>query len=182
MAIQILRNCKSSAKLRVGIYDTSAIACECLLSILEYCSDVVTVTKNARPYFYITDRALDELGATAVVTKNVNDLENCDFVIAPSEIIEPISLKHNAVMLTVTQPKARALGRVYYKYSLKMPNGFQSIKPDDLSVEYFCSALYTLGSQYQLGSIVPLSCGNNLESQTVSSICSLLDEIYDEKK
>ncbi len=176
MAINILDECKSSYKLRVGIYDTSAVACECLLSVLGYCSDVVAVTKNSKPYFYITDRALDELGATAIVTKNVSELETCDLVIAPTVVNEPIALRDNAIMLTVAKPTAQVSGRVYYKYNFRIPNGFADMKPSDLSEEYFCSALYTLGSQYQLGSLAPLTCSNETDSQTVGSICAMLND------
>ena len=56
-----------------------------------------------------------------------------------------------------------------------MPNGFDALKPDELSEEYFCSALYTLGAQYELGSIVPLNCCGKYGSQTVNSLSELLD-------
>jgi hypothetical protein len=55
-----------------------------------------------------------------------------------------------------------------------MPNGFAKIKPSELDEEYFCSALYVLEKQHQLGTIIPISCSNSSSSQTVKSICDYL--------
>ena len=55
-----------------------------------------------------------------------------------------------------------------------LPGGGARGRPEGLSEEYFCSALYTLGSQYELGSIVPDLCRNDTEAQTVKSLCSYL--------
>ena len=80
-----------------------------------------------------------------------------------------------ALVLTTGCPKVPSGGLVYYKYHLRMPNGFDLLKPKDFDEEYFCSALYTLASQYELGSIVPLLCRNYSSSQTVKSLCAYLN-------
>jgi hypothetical protein len=58
-----------------------------------------------------------------------------------------------------------------------MPNKFDSIKPKELSEEYFAGALYTKARQYELGSIVPTSCRNYSSTQTTMSICKYLSKI-----
>lgn len=176
MALSVLQECKCAASLRVGIYDLRATACDFLINVLEYCSDVVAVTQNERPYFYVADRALDEIGATALITKNITELSECDLIIAPSVIDVSLPLKENAIVLTTKHPKCKTEGNVYYKYNFSMPNGFAGIKPKELDEEYFCSALYTLSAQYELGSIVPLSCRNENMSQTVKSLCATIEE------
>lgn len=148
---------------------------EFLLTVLEYSSDVAVVTQNCEPYYCVVSRAMDELGASAVVTKNISELADCTFIIAPDVIEENLPFRSDAVVLTVDCPKVPASGLVYYKYHFRMPNGFDEIKPDDLDEEYFCSALYTLGSQYELGSIVPMVCRNFSSSQTVKSLCAYVN-------
>lgn len=172
MALELLKTCKCSATLKVGIYDKSAVACDCLLGVLEYCSNAVVVTKNSKPYHFTAQRALDELGASALITKSVSELSGCDLIIAPCVIDEALPLSVKAVVLTLSRPKIKTGAAEYYRYHFRMPNGFDLIKPDELDEEYFCSALYTLGSQYELGSIVPLTCRNENASQTIKSLCA----------
>ena len=116
----------------------------------------------------------EETGACAVVTHHREQLSNCDLVIAPFEIEENLPVRNDAVILTNGRPKENIKGFVYFRYCFKMPNGFALLRPEGLSEEYFCSALYTLGSQYELGSIVPDLCRNDTEAQTVKSLCSYL--------
>ena len=175
MALETLRNCQHSTELRLGIYDPTAIAADFLLHALEFCVNPVIITKNHTPYRLARERALNELGAAVSLTTRIEDLAQCDFVIAPSRIHEPLPLRSTAIVLTSGEPKPSVDGEIYYSYSFRMPNGFASLKPAELSEEYFCSALYTLGEQYALGSIVPLTCNGKTGAQTVKSLSNLLD-------
>lgn len=175
MALETLRNCQHSTELRLGIYDPTAIAADFLLHALEFCVNPVIITKNHTPYRLARERALNELGAAVSLTTRIEDLAQCDFVIAPSRIHEPLPLRSTAIVLTSGEPKPSVDGEIYYSYSFRMPNGFASLKPAELSEEYFCSALYTLGKQYALGSIVPLTCNGKTGAQTVKSLSNLLD-------
>lgn len=172
MALCVLMECELPEKLKIGIYDISGKNAGFLFNVLEYCSDVSVVTKNSEEYQTVLNRALDELGASAVVTENISEFENCNFVIAPQIIEEELPFKEDTLVLTAGCPKVHNEGMLYYKYHFRMPNGFDLIKPEALDEEYFCSALYTLASQYELGSIVPLVCCNYSSSQTVKSLCA----------
>lgn len=172
MALCTLMECEFPERLKVGIYDTSGKNAGFLFNVLEYCSDVSVVTQNTEVYQAVLNRALDELGASAIITENVSELENCNFVVAPQTIEEKLPIKEDTLVLTVDCPKVQNEGMIYYKYHFRMPNGFDTIKPDSFDEEYFCSALYTLASQYELGSIVPLVCRNYASSQTVKSLCA----------
>lgn len=175
MALSAVKGCLRPESLKVGIYDPDADSHDFLIHILKHCSDVTVVTDDAQTYQYELEKAMDELGATAVITKNRSDLADCCFVIAPCTIEENLPLRQEVLVLTAGCPTVASSGLVYYKYHLRMPNGFDLIKPKGLDEEYFCSALYTLASQYELGSIVPTLCRNYSSSQTVKSLCAYLN-------
>ena len=181
MALSVLSSCRCADRIRLGIYDINAEAGDFLYHALEYCSNVTVFTKNAVLYKCVADRALDELGAASVITSNPGELNDCDLVIAAQPIEHELSLRAGAVVLTIAQPRVKVGGRVYYRYHFRTPNGFDSIKPAELDEEYFCSALYTLCGQYQLGSIVPLVCRGFQSSQTVKSLCETLSPVLDNR-
>lgn len=173
-ALGVLKSVKNAADLRVAIYDPAAYCADFLLSVLEYCADVTVVTSCFEPYLCVLDRALCELGATAMVTKNRAELERSDLVIAPQPISEEIKLKNSAVLLAVSPPPKDIKCKAFYKYHFKMPNTFAKLKPFDLSEEYFCSALYTIGGQHQFGSILPLSAEGSCGVRSISEFTQLL--------
>lgn len=175
MALSVIKECGNSENLKVGIYDLDGDSHDILYHILSLCSDVIVLSDNETAYRYELDRVMNDLGASAIVTKNVNDFVDCNLIIAPSPIEESLPIKNDAVVLTVERPKVQLNGFVYYKYRFKMPNGFDLLKPIECDEEYFCSALYTIASQYELGSIVPTLCGNESSEQTVKSLCAELN-------
>lgn len=174
-ALGVLRGCRRAAELSAAIYDPEAYCADLLPAVLEYCSDVTVVTSCFEPYFYMADRALEEMGAAVMVTKNRAELLNRDLVIAPSPVAERLEISPNTVVLTAGSYPAETKGEVYNRYRFKMPNGFSDIKPAELSEEYFCSALYTLGSQHELGSIVPLSAYGKAREATLGGMIKRLD-------
>lgn len=175
MAYQILKMSKDS-DIKLGIYDPQALICDFMLNALEYCKNVTVVTDESRMYYAQLNRALDELGATAVITANTDELGNCNLIVAPRTINTVLSLKSSAIVLTTQKPTQLTNGFVYYDYHFKMPSSFEQIKPDMLSDEYFCSALYTLENQYELGAITPNLCSNGINSQTIKSVLKFLSE------
>ena len=175
MALAVLKNCKYPDKLNVGIFDESGESADILFHVLNICNNVRVVTQNEESYYFELDRALNELGATAMVTKNADDLSDCDFVIICGNIERQLPLRQDALVLASACPKQKQNGILYYKYYPKVPNVFESVKPKGLDGEYFCSALYTLEHQYQLGSIVPLLCSGNSSAQTPKSLGEYLN-------
>ena len=116
----------------------------------------------------------EELGAAAVITRRREELSACGLVIAPRPVREPLPLREKAVVLTAGKPLVPLNGTVLWRYHFKMPDGFADIKPEELSEEYFCSALYTLGSQFELGSIVPLSAQGERGSCDAKALAAIL--------
>lgn len=177
MALSALRNCKQSENLCVGIYDPDANSTDIVSDVLKHCVDVRIITDNSELYRPELEIAMDELGATAILTENRCELDKCNFIIAPIQICEALPIKIDSVVLTTGCPKEKVTGLVYHKYYLKMPNGFDLIKPEELDDEYFCSALYSLAAQYELGSVVPTLCSSYSTSQTLKSLCAYLDNL-----
>ena len=175
-ALSVLSDCRCAADLRIAVYDPAAYSAGLLIPLLERCSDVTVVTDCAQPYFCAADRALNELGAGAMITRRREELASKDLIIAPKTISETLNLDSDAVVLTVKPPVKPISGAVFYNYHFKMPNGFADIKPEELSEEYFCSALYTLGAQFALGSIVPLTAACGSARKTAAEVGNLLAE------
>lgn len=182
MAYEVIKRLDNAKQLKIGIYDPNATSSDFLIYVLSFCSDVKVVTNEAETYATQLSIALDELGASAVVTSKVDELADRDFIIAPDLIVKKLPVKESAVLLTVAKPRVEQSGFVYYKYHIKMPNGFANIKPDEFDEVYFCSALYTLENQYELGSIVPVLCCNNSCSQTTSSLTAYLARNFTAKR
>ena len=174
-ALSVLNNCKNAAGLRVAIYDPAAYCADFLLSVLARCSDVSVVTSCFEPYLCVAERALSETGAAAMVTKNRGELKSRDLIIAPQPIAEELDISADSLLLTVGRSPKNTVCRAYHGYRFKMPNGFGALKPAELSEEYFCSALYTIGSQYALGSVVPQSAYGSAGENTAKSLANLLD-------
>ena len=182
MALGALRLAKNAAGLRLGIYDPEAVAPDFLLEALRLCRSPVAVTYDALPYEEIKRRALDELGASAIITRSSGELKNCDLIVAPTKIGAYLPVKSSAVVLTAGEPYIRLPGRIYYKYSLNLPPELERLIPPELDAEYFCSALYSLRSFYNLGSAVPASCRGKNACLTPAALSGLIDSLSEQPR
>ena len=172
LALKALSKKEGPQDVRLGIYDPEGAASDFVLAALRYCREPVVVSDNTLAYSIAANRALEELGASVRVERDPGALSECGLIIAPVRLTKPLRAFENAVVLCVGAPDIS--GNIYGKYSFRTPNGFDKLKPRELSEEYFCSALYSLASQHELGSIVPLSVSNSRGSQTASSIAELI--------
>lgn len=177
LAICLLSMCDFSEKIKVGIYDPDGKDSDFLQYAMQYSSDVTVVTDCPDIYYDENEQIMENLGACSVVTKRSEELERCQLIIAPRTIEKTFSSNENTLILTNGRPKAEVLGEVYYKYYFKMPNGFDRIKPQEIETEYFCSALYSIGRQYSLGSIVPTMCSNFSTTQTTKSLYAMFEKL-----
>ena len=132
-----------------------------LLEALKLCRSPSAVTYDPLPYDRIRRTALAELGASAVITRNSNELSKCDFIVAPTRISAYIPVKKDAVVLTAGEPYIKLSGKIYHQYSINLPEKLEKLRPPELSAEYFGSALYSLCKIHQLGGMTPVcACGN----------------------
>lgn len=181
IAVSVLEFLEDNSDVKVGIYDPDGDSHDVLLSTLRYCSSVTVVTDYPDSFYCELNRALDEMGASAVITKNRLDLADVDLVIAPCIIDERLPVRSNSLVLTAGLPTAPQNGLIYYKYSVRIPNGFNEIRPKYFDEVYFCSALYTLAGQYELGSMVPTACRSYSSSQTVASLAAYIKSMTAQK-
>lgn len=172
-AISILRNLENSRNIKLGIVDARGGCQDFFLSVLKYCADVKTFCVNPEVYREALDSALCEMGAAAVVTREMSDMYDRDFIIIPEKPPAPLKLSTNALVLGTCRDSAAA-PNYFFSYKIKVPNGFDEIKPPELDGEYFCSALYTLGSQYELGSIVPVLIEGEGKTRTIETLRAYL--------
>jgi hypothetical protein len=168
---------KTADKLKTGFYDPRGECADVLAGLLKYSSNVVVVSDNLTSFNLEIRRIYEETGATVQLSSNRVQLMDCDLVIAPMQIKELLPLSGNSIVISGSAPTVCVAGLVYYDYYFRMPNKFDSIKPKELSEEYFAGALYTKARQYELGSIVPTSCRNYSSTQTTMSICKYLSKI-----
>ena len=92
------------ADVKTALYDPDAVCADLLPHLLAYCGDVTAVTDCFEPYLCAADRALEELGAAAVITRRREELSACGLVIAPRPVREPLPLREKAVVLTAGKP------------------------------------------------------------------------------
>ena len=159
--------------IRLGIADFDGRYTELTLSALRLCNNVTVITNRGDIYRETNEQALDELGASAYITSNAEDMSESDLIIIPEPSYAPLGISPDAVVLAV-EPPPNQNNNWFYRYKIKIPNGFDAIKPEDLDGAYFCSALYTLGSQYELGSIVPVRVEADGRTCTVETLCELI--------
>lgn len=170
MMLDILMKSKDCGRISVGLYDLTGVHANVLRKLLKYTSNVKVVTNAVDQYMYVSELIMEEQGASVFVSQDEKSLADCTVVISPDKIFRFIPAAQNCIVLTSVKPAVCLSGLVYYKYSFEMPKVFEEVKPQELSDDYFCNALYTLEQQYDLGTIVPKGCYNESSSQTTASI------------
>lgn len=178
MLLHVLSKADADVReLSIGLYDLKGEHTDILKSLLKYSSNVKVVTNEAKRYADVAEVIMEEQGASVMISKNEKYLSKCFLVIAPDKILNSIPVAQNAILFTCEKPAVCLNGLVYYRYFFKMPNKFGEIKPKELSYEYFASALYTKGRQYELGSIIPTMCYNESSSQTIYSLVAYINNM-----
>ena len=168
---------------KVGFYDPKGENTDALPHLIKYTGDLIVVTDDMTAFDYEVRNVYEETGAVVRLTDNRDYLRDCHLIIAPTKIDSVLPLAGDAIVLSGKAPSVCLPGNVYYNDNLRMPNSFDEIKPEELSEEYFCGALYTKAHQYELGSIVPGSCSNSNSTQTCASIGDYLKKtsVHEEK-
>lgn len=165
---------KAGEDVSVGFYDRDGLYSEHIRRLSRFNNNLTAVTDNLELYDEISDKIMNDSGAVISVTDNRLRLTDCRLVIAPEGVSEPLMTLGNTVVLSAKKPEVSLSGVCYYDYSLRVPDSFAELKPPRFSAEYFSGALYSLGRQYELGSVVPVSCSNSVFSQTPASLVKYL--------
>ncbi len=179
MALSVLSLMKEVPKaLRIGLYDPEGEFYDLPEHLLKFTDNLVVVTENYEVYRQQAQRLLDETGAVLCVSPHTALLSTCGFIVSPSLLKKSFTPKAQAVLLTCHKPLVSLACRVYYMYSFRLSSEFESLKPEGLSAEIFAGALYSLCSEYTLGSLIPLVCTGENDTQTALSLRRYLAESF----
>ena len=171
MGLACLESMKTVPKnFRVGFYDPLGEETDAAERILEYTDNFVAVTKNTPIYETLSEKLMWEKGVSLRLSRRVASLSSCHLIIAPAKLRDKFSSRTQAVILTCDTPSFPLLGRVYCKYELKLPAEIKKLCPEGFDEELLLSGLYSLSSQYSLGSLVPLIARNAGDTQTYISL------------
>lgn len=174
LALCIIKSLSKQGEVSVGLYDDQAIHTQLCEYILKYTDSLVIKTQALDVYSQTARSVLGDTGAVLRFSKGDTSLSTSSLVIAPDPIQKPICVSENAVVLTTSKPLINQAGRVIYGYNIKLPDRYKKAMPECLDETYFASALYAVGHEYNLGSLVPWLCYDDTGAHTVNSLCKML--------
>lgn len=158
MAIEALSRCKGSAEsIRVAVYDPDAVVADGVGAMLKYTDSLTVVTRMTGIYRAEAERIMDESGAVLNVSKSIRSLSTAQLVVAPLKLSTVLPLDKTSVVLTCEEPACAQRCIVLSSYYFQLDNELALLLPKGFESEYFASALYTLCSRFELGSLVPLA-------------------------
>lgn len=179
MALAVLDVMKEVPKnLRIGLYDPQGESADLPEHLLKYTDNLIVVTKNYSVYREQAERLLMETGAVLCVSPHPSLLSTCGFIISPSPIDMAFTPLTSAVVLTSRKPSVSVPCMVYYKYSFHLEKNLEELKPQGLDAETFAGGLYSLCGLYTLGSLIPLVCSSDSDTQTTLSLRRYLTECF----
>lgn len=179
MALAVLEMMSSVPKsLRIGLYDPEGEYTDLPEHLLKYTDNLIVVTKNYSVYREQAERLLTETGAVLCVSPHASLLSSCGLIVSPSVIDIAFTPQTSAVILSGVKPSVSLACRVYYKYSFSLDNRLSAMKPQGLDTEVFAGGLYSLCRFYGLGSVVPLVCSGECDTQTTLSLRRYLTECF----
>lgn len=165
---------KNGYPLRVGLYDPKGDFADYTELIATHSREAVVVTENTHVYRDESRRLLWEMGTPLSVCKKADSLKDCDLIIAPAPLKSPVALRRDSVLLTVSKPIFDTGAKVYYKYAVKLPEPYSELSEFTEDTALVAGGLYSLCRIHSLGSVVPLLCSGDSDTQTYLSLCKSL--------
>lgn len=179
MAVACLQAMQSEARhIRVGLYDKSGDFCSVCETVLALVGKFTVVTDNTELYEAEARRLMWERGTMPHISRRINSLSGCSLIIAPSGVDKAFSPHREAVLLTSFTPRVSIGCRVYSRYTVKLPEIEKEWEEYVTDGELIAAGLYTLAGVYNLGSLVPLMCHSERDSQTYISLGRHLEEHF----
>lgn len=179
MALSVLELMQQVPKgLRTGLYDPYGEFCELTEHLLRFTDNLIVITNNSKVYREQAQRLLCETGAVLCVYSKAEMLSTCGLIISPCVLDASFTPLSRAVILTCHKPLNSLSCRVYYKYSFCLSPELERLRPEGLCTEVFAGALYSLCGAYALGSVVPLVCTSDTDTQTTLSLRRYLCDCF----
>ncbi len=174
-ATEVLKRASMSDKnIAVGLYDKNAVKTELAEIFVNYTNQLTIITQDTETYYQMCQQIMKNTGAVIRIKKELSALKNCQLVIVPQKICEPLPVQSNTIIFTAEKPSVCQNGYVYFHYILSLNDNYKEIKPHSLSDEYFAQALYDKGHQYRLGSALPMLCISDGVHSTINEISRFL--------
>lgn len=157
----VLRQCADRCEnLKISFYDPDAEYPLFAEKILEYVPSITVVSNMPRFYENESERMMNKIGASYIVSNSLERLAPCDILICPSKIKVHLPTARDTLIFTSYKPLVSTSGIVVTGYYPEFPQKYQDLKPDCVDELYFLSALYTLCDKVGLGNLMPIRCGN----------------------
>lgn len=165
--IQMMKNFICSAlktadippsELKISFFDPTAEYPLFAEKLLNFTSCLTVVSSMPKFYENESERHLNELGVSTIVSNSIEKLMPCDILICPSKIKVHLPTKTSSLIFTSHRPLVNVSGTVITGYVPEFPAEFREIKPECVNDFYFLSALYTLCGITGLEKLNPQSC------------------------
>ncbi|MBQ8000429.1 MAG: hypothetical protein IJ298_04340 [Ruminococcus sp.] len=179
MALSVLEMMQEVPKsLRIGLYDPKGEYSDLPEHLLKFTDNLIVVTKNYSVYREQAERLLSEYGAVLCVSPHTALLSTCGFIVSPCCVDKGFTPLSQAVVISGAKPALPLACRVYYRYSFQLEPAFERLKPEGTDTEVFAAGLYSLCGVYSLGSVVPLVCSGDTDTQTTLSLRRYLIDCF----
>ncbi len=152
--------CDNSNDIKISFYDPEAEYPLFVEKLLKYTSNITVVSNMPRFYENESERLMNTIGASPIVSNSLERLSPCNILICPSKIKVRLPTNQDSLIFTSYKPLVSTKGIVITKYYPEFPVKYIEIKPDCTDELYFLSALYTLCDKVNLAKLQPVKCGN----------------------
>ena len=176
-ALAILKEMENPQKIKIAFFDFDGERRLFAERLCQLSDNFIIITREKGKYLNLSEKMMNELGVSLVITSRIERMNDADFVIAPSRIRKITSFRKKALVLTGERPCIDISAQCYYKYRTEAPNEYKHLIPDCIDEDYFLSALYSIGRQYNLSNLIPKVAYNENSTCTVKSMAKYLDRL-----
>ena len=178
MATELLKLlAESGTQVKVAVYDPEARIVDGVGVLLRFTDKLTVVTKMTDIYSAEAQRLMEECGAVLNVSRRMKALTEAKLIVAPLMLKSLLPSTADGLILTSCRPAVSQRSAVYYKYYFDLGEQLKSLIPQGFDAQYFASALYTLCSRFELGSIIPQAAKGDGCDHTVVSMSKYLMNI-----
>lgn len=178
MATELLKlTADAGAQVKVAVFDPDARIADGVGAMLRFTDKLTVVTRMADIYSAEAQRLMEECGAVLNISRRMKALTDAQLIVAPLKLVSQLPSPKEGVILTTRRPAVNQRSAVYYKYYFDLGEELMNLIPQGFDAQYFASALYTLCSRFELGSIVPQAVKGDGCDHTVVSMSKYLMNI-----
>ncbi len=141
--------------------------------LLKELPTLTVLTDMVRFYEIESERVQEESGAGFIITNSPERLSDCQILISPKRIINPLPLTSGTIVFTTERPSVPVKGIVITEYHPIYPYQYRRLLPKGMDETLFLSALYSLCGIKDLSKLIPVRCS---DGYTVFSPDQLLSQ------